>query len=336
MSCMQPHNPVKAVSICTIPCNLCGGTDVKVLGTRDRNGQPLQTVVCRDCGLVWTDPRPAAAATRKFYADHYRHEYKSTLQPKLKHVYRDMQRAMQRYTRIEALLRPGMKLLDIGAGGGFFPYVVKQKGFNVIGLEPNAGYAGYGKDEFDLDIRVGFIQEAGFDRDCFDVITLNHVLEHLEDPYLALTRIRGWLKPGGYLNVEVPNIEATYHAPGNKFHRAHLYNFNPGNLQRLAMRAGFQITDVQLAPGTRHINMIMQRPELAASSAGSGSCAIPGNYDRIMKIFSAHTTRSHYLSRKPYARVLLKMQTYLREQLAVRRFRRGREVADYVLQRQER
>ena len=333
---MTSHYPAKVTSVGTIPCNLCGGTDVEILGTRDRNGQPLQTVVCRDCGLVWTDPRPTAAATRKFYADHYRHEYKSTLQPKLKHVYRDMLRAVQRFNRIESLLQPGMKLLDIGAGGGFFPYVVKQRGFNVVGLEPNAGYAGYGQDEFGLDIRIGFIQEAEYDCDSFDIITLNHVLEHLEDPYLALTRIRGWLKPGGYLNVEVPNIEATYHAPGNKFHRAHLYNFNPGNLQRLALRAGFQVTDVQIASGTRHINMIMQRTEAAVSPAGYGSCAIPGNYDRIMKIFSAHTTRSHYLSWQPYARVLLKMQTYLREQLAVRRFRRGREVADYVLLRLER
>ena len=329
---MHPDNPTNTAPLCTIPCNLCGGTDIDILATRDRNRQPLQTVICRACGLVWTDPRPPAEATRKFYAEQYRQQYKATLQPKLKHVYRDMLRAIQRFKRIESLLQPGMHLLDIGAGGGFFPYVVKQKGFAVTGLEPNAGYAGYGREEFQLDIKTGFIQEVDYDQDSFDLITLNHVLEHLEDPWLALTRIRGWLKPGGYLNVEVPNIEATYHAPGNKFHRAHLYNFNPGNLQRLGERAGFLVTDVQIVAGTRHINMMMQRPTVAASSASGHSYAIPGNNDRIRKICANHTIWAHYLSWQPYVRFLRKMLTYLREQLALRRFKRGRDVADYLLQ----
>ena len=78
--------------------------------------------------------------------------------------------------------------------------------------------------------------------------------------------------------------------------------------------------------------MIMQRPRVTASSASGGSYTIPGNYDRIRKICAAHTTWSHYLSWQPYVRFLRKMLTYLREQLALRRFKRGRDVADYLLQ----
>jgi len=300
-----------------------------VLATRDRRGQPLQTVICKACGLVWTDPRPQADATRKFYAEQYRQQYKATPQPKLKHVYRDMRRAIGRYTRIQPLLRPGMRLLDIGAGGGFFPYVVKQKGYAVSGLEPHAGYAAYGREEFQLDIKSGYIQDVEYELNAFDIVTLNHVLEHLEDPYLALTRILGWLKPGGHLNVEVPNIEATYHAPANKFHQAHLYSFNPATLQRLAQRAGFEVIDTQLVPGTNHVNLILQRPVVPSPSADP--CQLPGNYDRVMKIFFAHTYWSHYRSWRPYLRFVRKLLGYAREQIIVRRFRRGREVGDYLL-----
>jgi 2-polyprenyl-3-methyl-5-hydroxy-6-metoxy-1,4-benzoquinol methylase len=318
------------ITTCSIPCNLCGGADVDVLAERDRAGQPLRTVICRACGLVWTDPRPSAADTRAFYAEHYRQHYKRARQPKLKHVYRDIRRAIQRYDRIKPLLRPGVKLLDIGAGGGFFHYVVNQRGHTVIGLEPNAGYADYAREEFQLDIQTGYIQEVNYTAESFDVVTLNHVLEHLEDPFLALTRIRGWLKPGGYLNLEVPNIEATYHAPGHKFHRAHLYSFNPATLRRLAVRAGFVITDALLTPGTRHINLILRKPAAPAAVAGPG--VIPGNHAHIRRLFDAHTTSSHYLSWRPYLRLLRKLAAYAQEQITVRRFKRGREIADYLLE----
>ena len=321
-----------SATVVNLPCNLCGGHAVDVLATRDRDNRPLQTVICRDCGLAWTDPRPSAEATREFYAEKYRRQYKSTLTPKMKHVYRDVRRAMVRYDRISTLLVPGMKLLDVGAGGGFFPYVVKQHGYAVTGLEPNTGYANYARDEFQLDIVSGFIQDAGFDKNGFDIITLNHVLEHLEDPCAALCRLFDWLRPGGYLNLEVPNIEATYHAPRKKFHLAHLYSFNPENLKLLGEKAGFVALDLQIVPGTKHINVILQKPEQPPpTSRPATSYAIPGNYQRIRKIYDGHTTRVHYLSAGPYLRLLRKMAAYVQEKLAVSRFSRGREVADYLL-----
>lgn len=48
----------------TLPCNLCGGRDAVIASRLDRDGKPLQTVICRSCGLVWTDPSPNSAAVR--------------------------------------------------------------------------------------------------------------------------------------------------------------------------------------------------------------------------------------------------------------------------------
>ena len=321
-------------SVCSIPCNLCGGRAIEILATRDRNNRSLQTVICHDCGLVWTDPRPSADDTREFYSEKYRRQYKATLQPKMKHVYRDVNRAITRFNRIRSLLVPGMKILDVGAGGGFFPYVVKQNGFAVTGLEPNTGYAEYAREEFQLDIKTGFIQDVDFEKNSFDIITLNHVLEHLEDPYSALCHLRIWLRPGGYLNVEVPNIEATYHAPRKKFHLAHLYSFNPANLRRLAEKAGFTIVDLQIVPGTRHINIILQKPGRQPGEPSSMSSVLPGNYEQIKNIYDAHTTLAHYLSPGPYLRLLRKIAVYAKEKFTVSRFTRGREVADYVISQQ--
>lgn len=322
--------------MCTIPCNLCAGKDVVILADKDRKGKPLQTVICKDCGMVWTDPRPDAKATKKFYAEDYRKQYKSIAKPKLKHVYRDMHRAIERYRRIKPLLLPGMKLLDVGAGAGFFPYVARSNGFDISGIEPNEGYAEYAGEEFQLQTKTGFVQDFDFNAGSFDIITINHVLEHLEDPYQTLLRLFSWNKAGGYLNVEVPNIEATYHAPAHKFHIAHLYTFNPENLKLLGEKAGYSVYDTQLIPGTQHINILFQKPEdVKAVSAQQDSYTIPGNYDAIMSVYSKHTTLSHYLSGVPYKRFFKKNLGYLKELTAVRRFKSGKEIADYLLAQQQ-
>ena len=42
----------------TIPCDLCGAVERDIVGRRDRYGNPLQTCLCRGCGLVFTSPMP--------------------------------------------------------------------------------------------------------------------------------------------------------------------------------------------------------------------------------------------------------------------------------------
>lgn len=317
----------------TIPCNLCGATDVEVIGETDRKGKPLRSVICRSCGLVWTDPRPGTEATRKFYVDDYRLQYKQTYRPKLKHAYREIHRALQRFQRIEPLLRQGMKVLDVGAGGGFFPYTVRHRGYDVVGIEPNRGYARYAVEELQLEVMAGFLQDQEFTDESFDIITLNHVLEHLEDPAAALLRLLRWNKSGGFLNVEVPNVEATYHAPGHKFHLAHLYTFNPENLQMLGRKAGYLVQDMKLMPGTQHINVIFQKPVVPVALQNTAGFTIPENRGRIRAIFDRHTPIRHYFSVKPYARFVRKNIGYLQERIAVSKFRGSREIADYLLSR---
>lgn len=317
---------------CSIPCDLCGGTEVQVLATRGRHNTSLRTVMCRGCGLVWTDPRPSADETRNFYSDQYRQLYKATFRPRKKHVYREMKRAIERFRRIRPLLGRGMKLLDIGAGGGFFPYVLGHNGFEITGLEPNRGYAKYANEEFQLDILNCFLQDADFENGSFDMITLNHVLEHLDAPFAALVRIFEWLKPGGYLNIEVPNIEARFHAPRNRFHLAHLYTFNPENLRLMGVKAGFTVEDIKVMPGTGHVNVIFSRQDDRPQELNyRHGCEIPGNFEHIKNKLDSHTSLSHYLSVTPYIRFVRKMLGYFKEQIVVSRFKTGRDIADYLL-----
>ncbi len=60
------------------PCNLCNSTEFDVLSTRDRDGEYLRTVICKNCGLVWSDPFPINPS--EYYQKNYRILYKGTFE----------------------------------------------------------------------------------------------------------------------------------------------------------------------------------------------------------------------------------------------------------------
>ncbi|MEM8946724.1 MAG: class I SAM-dependent methyltransferase [Planctomycetota bacterium] len=314
---------------CTIPCNLCGSDTAERVGTIDRDGQPLRTVLCQSCGLVWTDPRPGRDETRKFYSKDYRLQYKSTYIPKRKHVYRETLRAIARYQEVSTILLPRMKLLDVGCGGGFFPYVASQQGVDAQGVEPNEGFAKYSADTFDVPTTNAFLQDVEFDDESFEFITLNHVLEHVEDPCAILEQLRQWLAFDGYLVVEVPNVEATYHAPQNRYHVGHLYNFSPAVLERLGEKADLSVFGSKLVTGVDHIHVTFRKSRIAIHDPGDYT--LPSNYQRIAKILTSHTPLRHYASPVPYTRFVGKQLQYLNENRAVRGEDAPREIADRLI-----
>lgn len=294
---------------CSIPCNLCGGTEVSILSTRSRSGNPLRTVICQACGLVWSDPRPHDA--RQFYEAEYRLAYKNTYSPKPKHVVRAGKVALSRFGKIAQLLSSQKTVLDVGTGGGEFAYLLQSLGHVVNGIEPNRGYADHSIQQYGLTVRVGFVQDATFDPASFDIVTIWHVLEHTEDPGFILARLRSWLKPDGVLVVEVPNVEATCQAPRNTFHEAHLYNFNVVSLRRLAKKQGLYETSHLISQDGGNITMFFTRAEPLITDQ---FCAvIPGNCEWISRIVRQHTFLRHHLSPSPYVRVWQRLCRSLEE-----------------------
>ena len=298
------------VTNCSIPCNLCGGTEISILSTKSRSGKPLRTVICRACGLVWSDPRPHDA--RQFYEEQYRLAYKNTYSPKPKHVLRAGKVALSRCMKIEQLLSGRKTVLDVGTGGGEFAYLLQSLGHEVNGIEPNRGYADHSIQQYGLTVQVGFVQDVTFAPGSFDVVTIWHVLEHTEDPGFILARLRSWLKPDGVLVVEVPNVEATCQAPRSTFHEAHLYNFNVVSLRRLAKKQGLYESSHLISQDGGNITMFFTRTEPPIDD--HFSAVIPGNYEWISRIVCQHSVLRHHLSPAPYVRAWQRLRRSLKEQ----------------------
>lgn len=141
--------------------------------------------------------------------------------------------------------RSGGTLLDIGAGVGTLVGVAANRGFMARGIEISPWAARFAREEKGLDIRTGFLEEADFPDRHFDVITINHVLEHLPEPVAVITEVRRVLKDDGLLVVGVPNIDSVMaRLKGVKWASLrpteHIWHFTPVTLRRLLRQEGFR------------------------------------------------------------------------------------------------
>ena len=98
-------------------------------------------------------------------------------------------------------------LLDIGCGNGSFVRLAQSCGWSAVGIDPDPqavqGAASEGLSVFCGDLQVFEGKQA-----LFDVITMNHVIEHVHEPLDVLRRCHELLRPGGQLWVDTPNIES--------------------------------------------------------------------------------------------------------------------------------
>jgi 2-polyprenyl-3-methyl-5-hydroxy-6-metoxy-1,4-benzoquinol methylase len=266
---------------------------------------------------------------RAFYARDYRLDYKRTYQPRPHHVYRAGKVAVHRFMRLHPLLRPGARVLDVGAGGGEVVYVLRAMGFDASGFEPNEGYARYAAERLGAPVAQGFWQDAAVDRGSQDLVTMFHTMEHLEDPLGAMRRAHDWLGPQGTLFVEVPNVEATYNQPHQQFHRGHLHHFNMAVLQMMGRRAGYTVIEESTSGDGGIISVVFRKADGPPIESG----AIPGNYERVASRLRRHTTVSHLFSRYPYVRPLQKLRARFEEQRGVWPRRPPREVLDRLIAR---
>jgi SAM-dependent methyltransferase len=274
-------------------------------------------VRCEGCGHVYNDPVPEAADLAAFYARDYRRAYKGAEKPRPRQIVRNFERLEDYYRRWRPLLEGRRRMLDVGAGSGEFLFLAQGFGFEARGVEPNAAYAAYCREDLGLNVETTRLDDLPAAGETYDFIRLNHVLEHLRDPVEALARIAGWLAPEGVLYVEVPNVEAYARTKsrGRMFHYGHISNFSPWTLRAAAARAGLE-----------------ELPECVASQAdqtatffrvGRASSALearnPENAQRVRAAIEAH-----YARRRPLLARLRRLGGKLA--LRARETRAGREL----------
>ncbi|MBT8255686.1 MAG: class I SAM-dependent methyltransferase [Bacteroidia bacterium] len=126
------------------------------------------------------------------------------------------------------------RLLDIGSGTGDFLLTAKNRGWKILGVEPNQKARARAKTK-NIDCVASIADLRG---QKFDVISLWHVLEHMPDLENTIEQILDMLDPGGHLIIAVPNFNSFDARYYEKFWAAydvprHLWHFSRRSMKSL-------------------------------------------------------------------------------------------------------
>lgn len=109
-------------------------------------------------------------------------------------------------------LRPlaGLRLLDIGCGGGLIAEPLARMGASVVAIDPaerNIAIAGLHAREsgVDVDYRATTAEALADSGERFDVVLAMEVVEHVADIGLFLSRAAEMVKPGGLMAAATLN-----------------------------------------------------------------------------------------------------------------------------------
>lgn len=203
---------------------------------------------CQRCGLRFTQDVPDAVSIGAYYrSDNYISHTNTTkgLINRLYHFVRK-QTLSNKYRLISSATRTRQgKLLDIGAGTGAFVAHMKERGWEVTGLEPDE----VARETARTDNRVQLLEMDhlfSFPPESFDAITLWHVLEHVHELHPYMERLKTLIKRDGRIFIAVPNYTAydavVYQAAWAAYDvPRHLYHFSPDAMEGLLTGHGLQL-----------------------------------------------------------------------------------------------
>jgi SAM-dependent methyltransferase len=140
-------------------------------------------------------------------------------------------------------------LLDIGSGTGYFAAAMKKAGWQVRGLEPDAGARKIAEEVNKISL-TSTDDLFSLPANSFDVITLWHVLEHVHDLKKYVAQFKFLLKENGKLFVAVPNYTSYDEEVYKDFWAAydvprHLYHFAPNAMEQLMKAEGLEVIDIR-------------------------------------------------------------------------------------------
>jgi SAM-dependent methyltransferase len=118
-------------------------------------------------------------------------------------------RMARRLLDLLALHVPAGRLLDAGCGYGYLLDEARRRGYDVEGVELSVDAVRYARERLSLPVREVALEDAAregeLDGEHYDAVLAVDVLEHLDDPVLALERLCALLAPGGALMIVTPD-----------------------------------------------------------------------------------------------------------------------------------
>lgn len=228
----------------------CGSTNFKILTSyssfQNFNVSSRQIIQCNNCQIITRNPSIYNDSTIEDGIPSSLIEGSEFISGS---VDRPNKVFIKRLEQIEKLVKV-KKVLDIGAGNGAFLQIAKSLNWETSGAELN-------ENNYNAIIKQGIncynkdVLELNLPPESFSFIHMNHVFEHVKEPYKILMECYRLLTPGGVLIIEVPNefkaftssLKRMLGMKNNSFtsYFEHEWYYDPASLKIMISKSGFRI-----------------------------------------------------------------------------------------------
>ena len=195
------------------PCPVCGAAErtlaVSAPGEWLDREHPVPLVEysyyrCHACETVYLGELPSPEVFATYYESPGYHFHGPQ---KIARHADQLSRFWWTYLRVMrplAIRRPG-RHLDFGCGPGDYLAFARSQGWETVGIEYSEESARYARARgFEVVLES---QMDDLPDESFDLITMNHSLEHVLKPKDVFASVARKLRPGGTLSVEVPCLD---------------------------------------------------------------------------------------------------------------------------------
>tara|TARA_B100000795_G_scaffold265735_1_gene247962 strand:+ start:1146 stop:2327 length:1182 start_codon:yes stop_codon:yes gene_type:complete len=198
-------------------------------------------VICRYCNLVYTNPWLGYKNTNKIYSDSSIGSAFEESKKAKKHF-----KCFKHFFPNKKILNEKTKILEIGTATGVLLknianfYNLKKK--NLDGIEPSKKLADKLKGNKYFKIQNKFLDQLKTKKK-YNLIIMDNVFEHIEDPEKALNKIKDLMNTNSKLYIAVPNIFKFKNNFRDPF--GHTVNYYENNIKYLFASNGFKIKAIK-------------------------------------------------------------------------------------------
>jgi len=157
-------------------------------------------VKCSNCNFVFSEWIPSKQELVDYYASDY--DRTSYFSPITEKRYNQLLDDFEKY-------KSTGRILDIGAGCGFFLKTAQKRGWEVYGTEIDSSAVANCIDP-NIKMSFGDINTIDFPENYFDVVVHIEVIEHINNPNEYVSEIYKILRPGGITYLTTPNFNAIH------------------------------------------------------------------------------------------------------------------------------
>lgn len=277
-------------------CPLCDSADIEhFIDCNDyyATGEKFAVFKCRRCGFRFTQDVPVEAEIGPYYESPDYISHTDTHKGCMNRVYHWVRQYMIG-KKVELINRfsdgNNGRLLDYGAGTGYFIQAMKKQGWKVEAIEKSSKARDFAHEHFGLEMESEIALDY-FKPAYFSVVTLWHSMEHVEKLGYLWERLHDILEDNGTLIIAVPNCSsydaeyykelwAAYDVP------RHLWHFTPETMKRMGEKHGFSLVEEEPMPfDAFYVSMLSEKYK------GSSSYFLKGMWIGLHAFFACRNNK---------------------------------------------